>query len=333
MSDSNNQPGDFPVVTKEKVMRVLTHLVGPAIIGVTAINFFMPSVNKALGLLVNGVWSLTELGIAAICATAIITAALAFWPVYKRGVESLARKATWAIFEWDPITPMVLWIDEIERDGQSLETALANVDGVVSKNEERIVAALDESTVAQQRFNVAVKKFGADSHQAQMASIDVGTPKQTAETIAKMNEPLKVLRDCLTEVAQASEFTLGQAKAQVKQAQIQWEAALETEKANDAGFRIMRGRSERSKNADLAMGMIRDRYASQFGRMRTLRKLSEGLLNRVNLEQGVFHEGALLEFKKQTALLTGKPVVGDVIDISATVVREPVRIGGLYDKK
>jgi hypothetical protein len=332
MSDLN-QSGDFPVLNKEKVMRVLTHLVGPIALGIVAVNFFMPSINKALSLLVDGVWSLTQLGIATAVATAVVTFGIAFWPVYKRFVESCARRTTWAIFEWDPITPMVLWIDEIENDGQSLEKALSNVDGVVSRNEGRINDAITESGKAQKRFNVAVQQFGGDSHQAKMASIDVGTPKETAESIARMNAPLKVLRDCLTEVAQASEFTLGQAKSQVKQAQIEWEAAQETEKANDAGFRILRGRSERSKNAEISMGIIRDRYASQFGRMRTLRKLSEGLLSRVNLEQGVFHEDALIEFKKQTALLTGKPVLGEVIDVTATLVREPVRIDNLYGKK
>ncbi len=326
MNETNDKMEGMPLLTKEKVMQALTKYGVPLAITVVIANLFMPSINRALDLMVNGVWSFLELGIGAICVVVVTFAAMMAWPVYKRLTESLARKATWAIFEWDPITPMMLWIDEIERDGKTLETALSNVDGVVSRNEERIGAALDESAEAQKRFNVAVKQYGPNSHQAQMASIDVGSPKQTAEAIEKMNAPLKVLRDCLTEVAQASEFTLGQAKAQVKQAQNTWEAALETERANDAGFRILRGRSERSKNADIAMGMIRDRYASQFGRMRTLRKLSETLLNRVNLEKGVFREEALLEFRTQTALLTGKPVSSDIIDINATVVSTPVGV-------
>lgn len=336
MSDLNqgqSPMGDLPVLTKEKVMRVLTHLVGPAAIAVVAVNFFMPSINKALGLLVNGVWSLTELGIAAICVTAVVTGAIAFWPVYKRLIESLANKATWAIFEWDPITPMELWIKEFVRDGEILANTLMNVDGVVSSNEHRAQKLRDEADRAQGRFNAAVKKFGENSHEANLASVDVGAPREAADQIERDTEQLRVLRDVLTEVTQASEFVCKQAEAQVAAVKVQWAAAQETEKATNAAFRILRGRSQRSLDAQRSMEIVRNRFASQFGRVRTLRKLAEKQIIGVDLEKGVFHAQALLEFKNQTALLTGKTVQPDVIDVPAIEIKTPVHIGSLYGKK
>ena len=96
MSDTGNQMEGLPVLTKEKVVRGLTKYGIPIAITVVLANLFMPSINRALDLMVNGVWSLMELSIGAICVVVVLYAAMMAWPVYKRLTESLARKATWA---------------------------------------------------------------------------------------------------------------------------------------------------------------------------------------------------------------------------------------------
>ena len=333
MSDNQLQAADLPVLPKEKMMRALTHFVLPGVVGVTAVNFFMPSINKALGLLVNGVWSLTELGLAAICATVLVTFAIAMWSPYKRFVESCANKATWAIFEWDPITPMELWIKEVRADGVAIEQSYQDTDGVIASNQEKVDELRRQSAQAQKLFAAAVKQYGEDSHQARLAAIDVGTPRETADQIEKSNLPLIGLRDVLLEVCQASEFSLHEAEAQVAGARTQWEVAQVNERASNAATRVLRGHSQRSQDAQKAMELVRNRFASSFGRVRAIRKLAERKINGVKLQEGVYLQDALEDLRGQAALLTGKAVSGQVIDIVATPVREPVRIGNLYGKK
>ena len=305
----NNQEGltGLPLLKKEKVVRFLTHMVAPAVVAVTAVNFFMPSINKALRLLVDGAWSAAELGIAASVAFAVIFGAVTMWPVYRRFMESLANKATWKLFEWDPITPMELWIEkEVVPDNNAINLAYTNLDGVVSSNEHRIGELRTKSQGAQTRFNVAVSKYGKDSHQANMASIDVGTPNQTADEIERSNVPLRAFRDMIQQVCEASEFTLHQAQAQVEGAKVQWAATQEGERASNAAFRVLRGKSQRSIDAQKAMELVRNRYGSQFGRVRALRKLADSMFNEIDLQKGVFQQEALANFQRETQLLTGK---------------------------
>src|SRR5438552_13894705 len=108
MSDAMDVvPAGLPVATKEKVTRWAFYI-GTGALAVAAINTFMPSINKALSLMGNGVWNLTELALAGAVAAGPVLAVIIFWPLYKRVIESLANKPPWALFEYDPITPVTL---------------------------------------------------------------------------------------------------------------------------------------------------------------------------------------------------------------------------------
>src|SRR5271167_4880031 len=127
----------LPVPTKEKAARWVAHA-GLAALGVAAIVTFMPYVNKALDLVVNGVFSLLQLGLMAAGACFAAFLLISIWPAYKHLVESFANKATWAIFEYDPITPMQLWLKEVGRERDELESQYREVGAVIAQNEQTV---------------------------------------------------------------------------------------------------------------------------------------------------------------------------------------------------
>jgi hypothetical protein len=294
----------LPIPTKEKAARWAAHG-GVFALVVAGIITFMPFINKALTLLLNGVWTVAQLGFAAAVtffgAFAIMTA----WPLYKRFVESCANKAVWAIFEYDPITPMMLWLKEVRRDRDELETEYRNVGGVIAQNEQTVNDNLTAAETADKKFAQAVKKYGQDSSEAQLMALEPGTLRETAERIKANTEPLYVVRDTLKEVVDATAFTERKAELDVSAFQQEFSAAQSVERATNAANRVLKARSERKQNAMLAMKIIHDKYAGSFGRLQGLRELSREVIMSVDMAKGTYHQEALERLKAESRFITG----------------------------
>ncbi len=292
----------LPVPPKEKVMRWLSHG-AVAALGVAGIITFMPYVNKALMLMINGVWGLAELALAAGVTFATIVALVSFAPVYKRFMESCANKATWAVFEWDPITPLVLWLKEVRRDRQQVETEYQNVEGTIVQNQLMIKENREAAETGEKLFKTAVKQYGEDSVQARMAAIEPGRRRQTAENIEKGLEPLNVVHEILKRVVEATQFTERSAELEIDALRQEFKASQSIQRATDSAERALRGRSERKQHAMMAAGIIHNKYATQFGRLRGLEKLSKELINSIDLQKGTYHREALERLERESKFI------------------------------
>lgn len=327
----------LPLHPKEKVARWLLNgtIFG---VGIAAIIGFMPFVIKATTLLINGVLSFLELGLVFAGTCAATFAIMKAIPLYKTMVESWANKLTWALNEYDPITPMEMWLAEMHRDAESVKSEYLNIDGVVANTEQMVNDNLTGAARGDKKFDVAVRQFGPDSQEAKMASIGPGRLRQTAENIKERLEPLQTLRQILREVVNVTEYTEAAAKADVEGMKQEFGVERITKSATDSAERVLLGRSQRKQAALRSMGIIHSKYAEQFGRLRGLRELSSKLLLDVDLEKGGFHQDALdrlAQIKAQSALITGGIVqpklleavkAGDAPGVSFYRVPEPVRI-------
>lgn len=322
----------LPIPPKEKMARWAAHG-GIIALGVAGIITFMPFINKALMLLLNGMLTLTQLGLVAAGACFGAFAIMTAWPLYKRFMESLANKAVWALFEYDPITPMMLWLREVRRDRDELETEYRNVEGVISQNEQTVRDNLQAAEVADKKFGQAVKKFGQDSSEAQLMALEPGTLRETAERIRANTEPLYVVRDTLKEIVDATAFTERKAELDVSSFQQEFAAAQNVERATNAANRVLRSRSERKQNAILAMKIIHDKYAGSFGRLQGLRRLSREVIMSVDMAKGTYHQEALERLKAESRFITGArqpelleaKAVGQEGGVTFYKVPEPVR--------
>jgi hypothetical protein len=298
---------DLPVATKEKVTRGVFYL-GAAALVVAGINFFMPFVNRALTLMINGVWSIAELAIAGAVTAGTIFVILTVAPLFKRFIESCANKATWALFEYDPITPLELWLKEVHRDRQTLDAELLNVDGVIAEDQQMVRDNRNKAEKADKNFATAVKQFGEESTQAKLMAIEPGRLRETADRIEKQIEPLITVRDILQQVVEAVTFTERAAELDVDGLRQEFKVAANVQQATDSANRVLVGRSERKENAEMAMKIIHDKYAQQFGRLQGLQRLSRELITSVDMTKGTYHQEALDRLKQESQfIIGGKP--------------------------
>src|SRR5271154_451404 len=306
----------LPIPTKEKAAQYLSHA-GVLAVGVVAVLFFMPYINQALNLLVNGAVSVLELGAiaAAVCfgAFALISA----WPAYKRLVESFANKATWAVFEWDPITPMQLWLKEVNSDKEELESQYSQVGSVISQNETVIADDERKALKADKLFAQAVSQYGADSQEAKLMSLEPGTLRETAGRIKSNTQPLYIVRDTLKEVVDATAYMQRKAELDVEALQQEWTAAQSVDRATNAATRVLRSRSDRKANAMSSMKIIHDKYAGSLGRLQSLRELSKDVITSVDMDKGTYHQEALDRLRNESRMITGGKAP---ITVTATVV-------------
>lgn len=314
MTDTTNSIAGLPIPTKEKVTRWIGHG-GIVALAVAGIIKFMPFVNQALTLLLNGFWTLTQLACLAGGVLLVTFAFITLWPAYKRFMESVANKAVWAIFEYDPITPMMLWLDEVRKDRKELEAQYKEVCAVISQNDQVVRDNLQAADAADKKFAQAVKKFGQDSHEAELMSIEPGTLRETATRISNNTQPLLTVRDILKQVTEATEFTEHKAEVDVRAFQQEYAAAQSVERATNAATRVLRGGSERKANAMKSMQIIHDKYAGSFGRLQGLRQLSQEVITSVDMAKGTYHQEALERLRNESQMITGgkTPVVLDAV--------------------
>jgi len=306
----------LPIPGKEKAARWLVHL-GLAGVAVAGIVTFMPTINYALSLLLTGAISIVQLALV-LAGLAIGTfTVLTLWPAYKKFMEGIANRAVWALFEYDPITPMVLWLKEVSRDRQELEEQYKQVNGVISQNEQMVADNMQNAAQADKRVFAAIEKYGENSHQAQMMSLEPGTLRETADRIQKSTQGLYIVRDVLKDVVEATEFSEKKAELDVRGFQQEFKAAQSVSTATNAANRVLRGKSQRKADAQQAMQIIHDKYAGSFGRLQGLRQLSQEIITSVDLQKGIYHTEALERFKAESRLITSSNAATvNVIDVT-----------------
>lgn len=301
---TDNNLVNLPIPTKEKATRWLIHI-GMGALAVAGIIKFMPFVNHALSLLLDGVLSVTQLGLAVGGIAFVTYAGMALWPAYKKFMESLANKAVWAVFEYDPITPMVLWLKEVHRDREELDTQYGQVCGVITQNEQMVNDNQQKAAKADKLFAQAVKQYGQDSHEAQMMSLEPGTLRETANRVSQITKTLYTIRDILKEVVEVTEFTERKAELDVTAYKQEFTTAQRVEQATNAANRLLKGRSQRKADAIQAMEIIHNKYAGSFGRLQGLKQLSQELITSVDMTKGTYHEEALERLKNESRMITG----------------------------
>lgn len=315
MSAENKMDNFFdqlPTPPKEKWMRGLWYA-GTAIVAVTAVNVFMPYVNNALSLGLEGAVTAVKLG-AVMAAGAIgVTAWYYTWPAYKRLMESLGRKATIWVFGQDPITPLHMWLNEVRTDCERIEQSAHELGGIIAENGKAISDNEALRVKADKRFRAALREFGEGSHEARTASTEAASYQTRIENYYRINAPMKELYELMVEIAKAMRVAEREAELNIETAEQEWRAALKAEKAMGAASRAMNNRSERYVNATIAFDIIRQKYAGSFGQLKSLRHMSDEIITKVRLGQAVNEEDALERLREQSRkLLAHQPETAGV---------------------
>lgn len=291
----------LPVPPQEKVARWLVHasVLG---LGVAGVITFMPFIIKALMLLVSATWGVAGLltAFAVVCALGV--AIMYLGPVYKLFMEGLASRLTWKVLNYDPVAHILLWFKQVRQDRIVLEGTYTKVDTVIAQLEQtvednRTAAKKGDLLVAE-----AARRYGENDPRTVRASIKPSALINAAKDIEKKIEEVRPLRELLLQVVEAARLTEEQAEAELASARQILEASESLDSATDAANRAL-GTSAKKQNAMDAMKIIHGKYAASFGRVRSLRQLSQKIIEGADLTKGMYHTEALERLRREGSLL------------------------------
>lgn len=315
---------ELPVPPKEKMAR-WGFYAGAAAIAVGAINMFFPSIIGAGELLVEATWTAVDFGVAAVVLGAGYIGIKNFWPVFKDGVELAARRTAYSILQQMPTEALDLWIEEVEADRLFVHNAARSVAGVMASNEAKIAEYTNKAEKAQQNFEAASRspKFGPNSDEAIDASKEAGHFYDLVEELQKIAGPLSTLYGWLEENARVADASVKEAKREVEASKVKWEVALETEKGINAGLRGLMGGSRRKANADAAFDIIHKKYAGNFGKISSMRRLTREVFSKQDLNDAVSLQKAVDRLSAESKLLLGHSAPAPQLDFAKTPVAVP----------
>jgi hypothetical protein len=135
---------DLMVPKQEVVTRWLIKG-GLAAVAVIGINTFGPSINGALTLVHDA--TATTLRTALMLAGGFVLYKLA--PVFNLALNSLARRLTWSLIRFDPISPLENYQAEIRKEGQKFSDQIRQLSGTVSQIESNRDDLIKQSNEAQ----------------------------------------------------------------------------------------------------------------------------------------------------------------------------------------
>lgn len=295
--------GGFPVPTKEKVTKWAMHG-GIAALGVVGVLTFMPYINKALDLLTQGLLSTLEMGLIVVALIVGAGAVMAFAPVYKRIIESLANKATWAVFTWDPITPMVEWLKDMLANLNELKAQYSNIVATIATTMQAVQENKDSAVKADKRFKALV---AAKNPQATTMANDAAKYLESAQRIEQMVQPLNVVRDTFSKIIGVIETNYHDAEIDVDIFKKEFGIAQGLETATNAANRAL-NKGQRMDAAKTAMGIIKDKYNASLGRVQALNDLSQDLLSKSSADDATNFQEALERLQNESRIITGTAV-------------------------
>jgi hypothetical protein len=304
--------------TKEMLFtEKLFHLGALGILVVLGIKFVVPVVTTMawkLGSLLN---SLTGLVGAALGFGVVVYGTPLVWKVGTMFLDTLAERATYAIIKYDPVARLNLWYEEVIADGEEFADQIQNLEGVTEFVRTREEEARLHAADAEERAKGLA--LGDPHFEAYAYEVDTYTAAANGFRDELVN--LETLSGELEEVYGMYKGQAQKLKVDIELTRSRWEVAGIIKGATQSAEKLLLKNSELRKQGEEAARYITQRHAAEIGRMKSLKKLSAGMIAAFKADQGSAAKKLLEKWKQEKQQLTVIP---------ASTVPTPVSEGGAY---
>jgi peptidyl-tRNA hydrolase len=149
----------------------------------------------------------------------------------------------------------------------------------------------------QLRMAKVAKEKGMDS-QVVLATRKAARLRESNEKYESLLSKMDILDKVLKKMYNASEFLLEDTKDQVKMREEERKAIRASHSAMKSAINIITGNNDQRALFDQALESVADDVAMKVGEMERFMELSEGFMNSVDLQNGVFEEEGLKMLEK-----------------------------------
>lgn len=222
--------------------------------------------------------------------------------------KSMMRWITGIFVNIDPIGILKSYIDTLSESLGKMSDQIGVLRGqynkvqtILSDNKKEIETQLRTAQVAQKQGKEA---------QMVLATRKAARLQESNTKYESLLSKMDILSRVLKKMYEASEVLLEDTKDQVKVKEVERKAIRASHSAMKSAMSIITGNNDQRALFDQALESVADDVALKVGEMERFMELSEGFMNSVDLQNGVFEEEGLKmleKFETSAFLLTSAP--------------------------
>src|SRR6056297_3818614 len=220
--------------------------------------------------------------------------------MYKSTIRSIT---SWFI-TIDPIGILKNYVRDLEKNLSQMSDQLGTVQGQLHKLSTLIKK--NEGEVDNQLAMASKAKKKKMEKQMVLASRKAARLKESNEKYESLRNKLEILQRVLNKMYSNSEILLEDTRDQIKVKEEERKAIRASHSAMQSAMNVIQGDSDKKVMFDEAIEVIADDVAHKVGEMERFMELSSGIMDSVDLQQGVFEDQGmkmLEKWEKESSLL------------------------------
>lgn len=280
----NTKPKSF----WERPEGVTGQIVGVAMVGGAGYLFYK-ALPKIITLLENTIYA-TVLGVIAVCLLFVVTDRR-FWRLGSYMYQSAMRAVTQLFVEIDPIGIIKNYIQDLESKLEDMGVRISKLSGMIQQCKQEIQSNKATSDKKLQLMSVA--KSQNKTMDMALASREVGRLKEANLTYTELLNQLEFLYRVLTKYQEVSKFLIEDMKGEVNVKERKRVMMKEAFSAMKSAQAIITGNPDARAMFDMANEALAADYAMKIGEIEDFTRMSDSILQSVDLQNGVYEADAL----------------------------------------
>lgn len=218
--------------------------------------------------------------------------------------KSIMRSITSWFITIDPIGILKNYVRDLEKNLSQMSDQIGNVQGQLHK----LTTLIDqnEGEVNNQLALASKAKEKDMDKQMVLASRKAARLKESNEKYKNLKKKLEILQRVLNKMYSNSEILLEDTRDQIKVKEEERKAIRASHSAMQSAMNVIQGDSDKKVMFDEAIEVIADDVAHKVGEMERFMELSSGIMDSVDLQQGVFEDQGLKmleQWEKESSLM------------------------------
>lgn len=218
--------------------------------------------------------------------------------------KSIMRSITSWFITIDPIGILKNYVRDLEKNLSQMSDQIGNVQGQLHK----LTTLIDqnEDEVNNQLALASKAKEKDMDKQMVLASRKAARLKDSNEKYKNLKKKLEILQRVLNKMYSNSEILLEDTRDQIKVKEEERKAIRASHSAMQSAMNVIQGDSDKKVMFDEAIEVIADDVAHKVGEMERFMELSSGIMDSVDLQQGVFEDQGLKmleQWEKESSLM------------------------------
>lgn len=218
--------------------------------------------------------------------------------------QSIMRKITSAFVTIDPIGILKNYIQDLEKNLRNMSQQIGGLRGQMKKLEH--LQGQNDEEIEQQMAMASKAKEKDMDQQMVLASRKAARLKESNQKYQELSQKLEILHRVLSKMYTNSEILLEDTRDQVRVKEEERKAIRSSHSAMNSAMNVIRGDKDKRLMFDRALEVIADDVANKVGEMERFMELSSGIMDSIDLQNGVFEERGLKmleQWEKESELM------------------------------